>query len=110
MPTASFIHDGNAIDYTPTVDTPAGTVVVQGYLIGITKREIAANEKGALALTGVFEVPVEELASWTVGTKAYWDPGDEWAATDSQSGTLKYMGKAVHVPASGNTIRVRLEQ
>lgn len=27
-----FVHEGNAIDYTPTADTPAGTVVLQGDL------------------------------------------------------------------------------
>ena len=35
MATASFIHDGRSIDYTPGSDVSAGDVVVQGELVGI---------------------------------------------------------------------------
>jgi len=46
MATATFIHDGNAIDYTPGSDVSAGDVVVQGELVGVTKRDIPANTLG----------------------------------------------------------------
>ena len=42
MPQATFIQQGAAVDYTPIADTDAGTVVVQGDLVGITKRDITA--------------------------------------------------------------------
>ena len=54
---ATFIHDGNSIDYTPAADTAAGAVVVQGDLIGVTRALIAANVLGSLAVVGVFDFP-----------------------------------------------------
>jgi len=71
-PLAVFRHDGNAINYTPTVDVPAGSVIVQGLLLGITVRPIKANEKGSLAVVGVFRMKkVNEAVP--VGTPLYWD-------------------------------------
>jgi len=110
MATAIFVQNGDCIDYTPVTDTPAGTFVVQGDLVGITTRDLAANEKGSLALTGVFEVPVETVSGWSVGMKGYWSPGDHWIESHDDAGTLKYAGKAVHVPATGTRILFRLDQ
>ncbi len=53
MAIATFVHDGNAIDYTPGAAVAAGAVVVQGELIGVAKTAIAANVLGALAVSGV---------------------------------------------------------
>ena len=57
MATAQFIHDGKSIDYTPGADVSAGDVVVQNDLIGIAKLDIASGALGALAVTGVFDLP-----------------------------------------------------
>ena len=46
----SFHQNGKSIDYTPVVDIAAGTIVVQKGLVGITKLDIPANTKGALAV------------------------------------------------------------
>ena len=54
---AEFVHEGNAIDYTPGADVSAGDVVVQGDLVGVAKRDISANTLGALAVAGVFDFP-----------------------------------------------------
>jgi len=54
---ATFVHDGNTIDYTPATDVAAGDVVVQGELIGVAKVPIPADKLGALAVTGVFDLP-----------------------------------------------------
>ena len=50
----TFVQQVAAVDYTPTVDTPAGAVVVQGDLVGITKHIIKANALGSIAVEGVF--------------------------------------------------------
>lgn len=73
MPTAKFIHDGNAIDYRPTTDVAAGDVIVTGNLVGIAKRDIPANMLGALAVTGVFEMGVLSSATVNFGDQAWWD-------------------------------------
>ena len=49
MPQATFVQDGCAIDYTPGAAIAAGDVVVQGDLVGVAKRPIAANDLPALA-------------------------------------------------------------
>ena len=113
MATARFIHDGNGIDYTPGSDLSAGSVVVQGDLIGITKRDIATGGLGTLELNGVFDVPKtagvgEAIAA---GAKVYWDEAESVAKTDAEAGANKYLGKTVLAAGDDDvTVRVRLEQ
>ena len=57
MATATFVHDGKSIDYTPGSDVAAGDVVVQGELVGVARTPIAASALGSLAVTGVFDFP-----------------------------------------------------
>jgi len=111
--TARFIQNGNSIDYTPGADVSAGDVVVQGDLVGITKLDIASGALGALAVTGVFDVPKttgvgEAIAA---GAKVYWDEAESVAKTDDEAGANKYLGKTVlAVGDDDTTVRVRLEQ
>ncbi len=98
MPTATFIHDGDNIDYRPTTDVAAGDVIVTGNLVGISKRDIPANTLGALAVTGVFEFPIEEAASMAMGETAYWNATDKWAQNDPDNGNAPKLGVAVSPP------------
>jgi predicted RecA/RadA family phage recombinase len=113
MATAQFIHDGKSIDYTPGAAVSAGDVVVQGDLIGIAKLDIASGTLGALAVTGVFDVPKtagvgEAIAA---GAKVYWDAGDGVAKEDAEAGANKYLGKTIAAAGDDDTtVRVRLEQ
>ena len=113
MATATFVHDGNAIDYTPGSDVSAGDVVVQGDLIGVAKQPIAASALGALAVAGVFDVPkaAGESTAIAVGVKVYWDVADTEAKEDAEAGANKYLGKTVAATVDADTtVRVRLEQ
>lgn len=113
MATATFVQDGNSLDYTPSADVSGGSVVVQGDLIGVVKRDIAANTLGALAVTGVFDFPKATGTSTAIaaGVKAYWDVADQQAKADDESGANKYLGKTVHAAADADpTVRIRLEQ
>jgi predicted RecA/RadA family phage recombinase len=108
-----FIHDGNSIDHTPSADVAAGDVVVQGDLIGIAKLTIAADTLGALAVTGVFDLPKATGTDTAItgGAKVYWDAGNSVATTDDATGVNKYLGKTVAAAGDDDvTIRVRLEQ
>jgi len=69
---AKFKHDGRAIDFFPASDVPAGSVIVQGSLVGITKLDIPAGRLGALHVVGVFEV-VKSNVAIPLGSKVYWD-------------------------------------
>jgi predicted RecA/RadA family phage recombinase len=111
MPLATFIHDGDAIDHTPTSDVASGDVVVQGDLVAIAKQPIAANTLGALAVMGVFDFPkpIAGGSAVAVGTKVYWDAASQLARLVEAGNT--YLGKAVRAAGDGDAIvRVRLDQ
>ena len=113
MATATFAHDGNAIDYRPGSAVAAGDVVVQGDLIGVAKLDIASGVLGALAVAGVFDFPKATGASTAIaaGAKVYWDVADAEAKEDTEAGANKYLGKTVTAAADADTtVRVRLEQ
>lgn len=113
MATAIFIHEGKAIDYTPGADVSAGDVVVQGDLVGIAKLDIASGNLGALAVTGVFDVPKTAGVGEAIGAgaKVYWDVADGVAKTDDESGANKYLGKTVAAAGDDDTkVAVRLSQ
>ena len=113
MATARFIHDGDSIDYTPGGNVAAGDVVVQGDLVGIAKRDIAAGTLGALAVTGVFDVPkaTGSGSGIVVGANVYWDEAETVAKTDAEAGDNKPFGKTVKAAADADTtVRVRVSQ
>ncbi len=110
---ATFVHDGNAVDYTPGSDVAAGAVVVQEDLVGVAKTPIAANALGALAVGGVFDFPKATGVGSGIaaGKKVYWDVADAQAKEDDESGANKYLGKVVKAAADADaTVRVRLSQ
>jgi predicted RecA/RadA family phage recombinase len=101
------------VDYTPSSAVAAGDVVVQGELVGVAKLNIAANQLGALAVTGVFDLPkaTGTGSAITAGSKVYWDAAEAVAKTDSESGANKYLGKTIRAAGdSDTTVRVRLGQ
>lgn len=111
MPEAVKVSSGEMIDYTPTADVAAGTVVVQSDLVGITLQPIAANTKGALAVQGVFDVAKASATVFSAGAKVYWDDTNKVAVTTDGSGANKLVGKAVAAAPSGAlVVRVMLSQ
>ena len=113
MATATFIHDGHSIDYAPGSAVSAGDVVVQGDLIGVAKRAIAAAALGALAVAGVFDFPKTAGTGEAIsaGAKIYWDVGDSVAKTDDETGANKLIGKTVAAAGDDDTaVCVRLNQ
>ncbi len=111
MAQATFVQEGHAIDYTPGADVAAGDVVVQGELIGITTRPIAANTLGALVVEGVFDVAKEAGGgvTFTTGELAYWDDANDVAVATDGGGANKLLGKVVADSADADaTVRVRL--
>jgi predicted RecA/RadA family phage recombinase len=106
---ATFVQKGDSIDHTPATNIAAGTVVVQGDLVGIAKLDIAANTLGSLSVTGIFDVPKigGPGMAITTGTMLYWDSANKYATTIEIEG--KYMGKAVRDAGDNDaTVRVKL--
>ena len=69
---ATFVHEGNAIDYTPGADVAAGDVVVQGSLLGVANDAIPAGRVGALAVEGVFSM-AKDGGAYSAGDVVDWD-------------------------------------
>jgi predicted RecA/RadA family phage recombinase len=110
---ATFVHDGKSIDYTPGADVAAGTVVVQGELVGVARTPIAANTLGSLAVEGVFDFAkaTGTGTAITAGANCYWDEAEGVAKTDAESGANKLIGKSVKAAGDDDaTVRVRLSQ
>src|SRR5262245_23844358 len=108
---AVYKQDDGDVDYTPGADVAAGDVVVQGDLIGVAERLIAANALGALSVEGVFDFPKTAGGGTaiTAGTKVYWDPAAKVAT--ATAGALKLLGKTIKDAADADTtVRVRLQQ
>ena len=104
--TAIFVHDGLAIDYTPTVNVAAGEIVALGNLVGIARVDIPANTLGALAVVGVFDVS-KGASAFAAGDAVYFDSATKTAVSE---GDL-YLGRAVRAATEAETVvRVRLEQ
>ncbi|MCP4892379.1 MAG: DUF2190 family protein [Actinomycetales bacterium] len=109
MSSADFVQAGAAVDYTPTEDLVAGSVVVQGELVGFTKHDIRANTLGSIAVEGVFDVVKDSAVSISAGAKVYWDATNSQAVTTATGNKL--IGKAVAAAgANTTTVCVRLSQ
>ena len=107
---AQFVHDGKAVDFTPTAEVVAGSIVVQGDLVGITKRDIKAGSLGSIAVEGVFDIPKDPALAieFEAGTKVFVDEDGTVSADDVGN---KYLGKVVaDAAATDSFVRVRLSQ
>jgi len=111
MAEAKTVSHGSYVDYKPTAAVAAGTVVVQGDLVGIATRAIEANQLGALAVVGVFDLAKVGATTFAAGAKVYWDDTNNVAVTSDGGGANKFVGKAIQAAASGAaTVRVLLSQ
>ena len=112
---AKFVQDGKSIDYTadPDIDVAVGEVVVQGELVGIAVRGVPKGTVGALAVTGVFDLPKTVGSGEAIGAGAdvYWDATNIVVTTDSATGANKKLGRTVAAAGDNDaTVRVRLSQ
>ncbi len=101
MPKAQYVHEGTVVDFTPVADVPAGSVVIQGDLVGITKRDVKANTLGGLAVEGVFDIVKVTADVINAGAKVYWKADDETVVTTASGNKL--VGKAIATAGAGTT-------
>ena len=75
-----------------------------------SKLDIKTGELGALALTGVYEVPKTSGAAFAAGAEVGWDAANRKAVVSGAAGSVK-MGHAVaQADAADQTVFVRLCQ
>lgn len=100
---------GDYIDYTPSSAVKAGDVVVLGDLVTVADNDIAANAKGAVAVSGVYIFPKDtgSAEALAVGTKVYWDANNE--VITATASTHKQAGYVVEAAAASDaTVKVLL--
>lgn len=118
MAKATFVHEGDSIDYTPGADVGTGAVVVQNDLVGVTRTPLAANALGSLAVAGVFDIAkaTGQGSAIAAGKKVYWKADPGVATTDADDGgnpatAYPLLGKTVKAATDADeTVRVRLTQ
>jgi len=109
MAKASFVHNGDTIDYTPAVNVPAGTIVKHGYWVGVAKQAIPANTRGTLAIAGVFDFPKPEQA-FAAGVDVCWSDSNGIAFPGQLDPGDVFIGHAVEAAnEAAPTVRVRLQ-
>ena len=89
---ATYKHgDPQMADYTPSVATPAGSVIVLSVTAGIccmvTHTDIAANVLGSASIGGGF-YDVVNFSNAVNGTKVYWDATNSRVTTVATSNAL----------------------
>lgn len=103
---AKFISPGKTVDYTASASVTAGTVVVQGELVGIAETDIEEGMTGALGVEGVYEV-VKDSSNITAGAIVYWDNSAKKAT--GTEGSNKRLGLAVSAAGTGvGVVQVKL--
>jgi len=95
MAQATFVQEGNAIDYTPGSNVASGAVVVQSNVVGMARTPIPANTLGSLAVTGIFDV-VKAAEAINPGAAVYWQANGNPVGGTAGSG-------AATATADGNT-------
>jgi len=107
----NFIQNGTAIETTVTADIASGTPMPIGNLLGIAIKDLNANELGAFAVEGVFELP-KDGGAINVGDAVAFDvsAGVIVAASDTlAAGDLANCGVAFTESAAGaGTVHVKI--
>lgn len=107
---ARYVQRGEAIDYTPENDVSAGDVVRLGGLVGVAKLDIKAERLGALALTGIYELPLKDGESVVPGDLVYFDAAAGVATKTAGGGAIPF-GHAVNAATGpGTMVHARLQQ
>ena len=103
---ARFIHDGSSIDFVSATDVTTGSVIVQGGLVGVTKMDVKAGQRGNLAAVGVFDVAKGDIVI-PFGSQVYWNVTSQQAVLTATNGVQ--LGVAVQeAPAVEPVVRVRI--
>lgn len=97
---ARYFQQGNSLNYTPTSDVSAGDVIaLQNNYWGIAKLDIAANNLGSLAVTGVYQV-AKAAGEIAFGALLYWNASTNQAQTTPIANA--YIGRAAAAAADAD--------
>lgn len=94
---ASYVQKGEIINYRNIGNEkiPFGEVVVLSERCGVACMDIPAGALGTLAISGVYEMPAETTAAFTVGQTLYWDAAAKAVTTTKAEENAILAGIAV---------------
>ena len=98
---AKRLSNGISVDYTPSGAVSAGDVVIVGGIVGVAPRDIAANVKGVLDVSGEFQFTkkADAAINFAAGDRVYWDDTNNQATSTATGNT--FLGWSTIV--AGNT-------
>lgn len=102
----NFVQRGDTLDLTaPEGGLASGQGCLFGSLFGVAATDIAAGEKGAIVLTGVFTLPKTAGEAFTEGAAAYWD-GSEVTGTATDNTLIGHVVEAAASAAVTAVVRI----
>ena len=107
---ARYVQRGDSIDHTPMGDIPAGEVLGLGKLICVAKLDMKADELGAFALTGVYELPKAPGVALAQGEEVGWNAATKKAYPADAPATMKFGHAVATAAVTDATVLVRLCQ
>ena len=102
---ASFLQEGDQINYIPSAAVLAGQIVLLGEIIGVSPEPIAASGLGTLQTRGVFKVLKSGSTGpvFSVGDVVCWDSVNLTAVRVGASGSGIFpIGTCVEAAATGD--------
>jgi predicted RecA/RadA family phage recombinase len=111
MTESNFVQDDGVFDYTPAAATTAGKVVLlPSGLLGIVLATLAANQLGAVAIEGVFDVNKDNTSGpvFAAGDAVHWDLVNA-QAVHPQAGSYPLGFALSAAGASDASVRVHLQ-
>lgn len=106
----NYIKPGNHLTFTAPADTPSGSGVLLGTLLGVALTTVGNGKQGEAAVEEVWELPKAAGVAINAWSKPIWDvSAGAFIASGAATGDL--LGGAVAVQAASSdalTVRVKL--
>lgn len=105
---AVYVQEGKNLDYQNTGSDAiaVGDVVVFGSHVGIAAGNIAAGEKGAIVMEGVFRLPKKADEAITVGADVYYSEAGMTAVKAESAAAVGYAVSAAAEADSAVTVKL----
>jgi predicted RecA/RadA family phage recombinase len=100
----NLIQDGETLDIVAAAALTSGTPIAVGALAAIPLSTVASGTPCAVRVQGVFQVPKNNTAAFTLGQRVNFRPGTgQFTLQTAAAGDLIGAGIAVAAAASGDT-------
>lgn len=103
-----YVQEGRTLDYiNGGADIAYCDVVKLTDCIGVAEDDIPNSQTGALSVAGVYELPAETTAGFTMGQKLYWDATNKCVSATSTGNTPCGIATAAKLQASATaTVKI----